>query len=190
MQLSTIHITTLILAILITLLPGYFIARKVKNADDYNLGGRNASCTMVCAAIMGTIVGGAATMGTAQLAFKIGFTAWWFTLGCGLTMIIMAIFYASPLRQSGLTTISEFLVTNFGKKAGWLASISSSCGMFFSVVASTLTGMSLCCVLFDISPLTSGVLVFFIVGSFVFFGGLSGSGFAGIFKILFLMFNF
>lgn len=186
MQLSTVHIVSLILAIGVTLLPSYFAARSVKSADDYNLGGRHAGKGMVCAAIMGTIVGGAATMGTAQLGFKIGFTAWWFTLGCGITMIIMAVFYARPLRNSGLTTISEFLVTNFGKKAGWLASISSSVGMFFSVVASTLTGMSLCCGLFDISPFTSGVLVFFIVGAFVFFGGLSGSGMTGMFKMLFL----
>lgn len=186
MILSTTHIIVAVLAIVVPLFLGVRSANKVKNADDYNLGGRSAGSGMVCASIMGTIIGGAATMGTAQMGYSYGLTAWWFTLGCGLTVLIMAAFYACPLRLSGLTTISEFLVVNFGKKAGFLASVSASAGMFFSVVASTLTAMNLCCSLFHISPFMSGILVLVVVGGFVFFGGLSGSGMAGMFKMLFL----
>ena len=33
---------------------------------------------------MGTLVGGSSTIGTAQLAFDYGISAWWFTLGGGV----------------------------------------------------------------------------------------------------------
>ena len=96
MNLSMIHILSLILTLVATILPGIIAARKIKSADDYNVGGRRAGVGMVAGSIIGTIVGGAATMGTAQLGFKLGLTAWWFTLGSGIALIIMAIFTQYP----------------------------------------------------------------------------------------------
>lgn len=184
MNLSMVHILSLILTLVATILPGIIAARKIKSADDYNVGGRRAGVGMVAGSIIGTIVGGAATMGTAQLGFKLGLTAWWFTLGSGIALIIMAIFYAVPLRRSSLTTVSEFLVNNYGKVAGPFTSISASAGIFFSIVASTLTALSLVAGLFNVSIETSGVIVLLLTVAIVFFGGISGAGMAGILKIL------
>ena len=83
MSLSTTHIITSILAVLITMAPGIYAARKIKNADDYAVGGRSSGIGMVAAAILGTLIGGGSTMGTAQMAYKIGFSAWNFS---GLTL--------------------------------------------------------------------------------------------------------
>lgn len=183
MDLSVIHIVTLALTIVLTLLPGIIASRRIKSADDYNVGGRSAGAGLVAGSIIGTIVGGAATVGTAQLGFKLGLTAWWFTLGSGIALIIMALFYAVPLRRSGLTTVSEFLVVNYGKPAGWLASISSSAGIFFSIVASTLTAVSLVTGLFSIGFWPAACILIAVVLGLVFFGGISGGGMAGIIKI-------
>ena len=119
-------------------MPGIYAGRKIKSADDYALGGRSAGIGMVAGSIIGTIVGGAATIGTAQLGFQLGLTAWWFTLGSGIGFIIMGLFYARPLRNSGLMTISEFLVVNFGKKAGPIASLSATAGIFFVLLQACL----------------------------------------------------
>ena len=184
MNLSMIHIVSLILTLVATILPGVLAARKIKSADDYNVGGRSAGVGLVAGSIIGTIVGGAATMGTAQLGFKLGLTAWWFTLGSGIALIIMAIFYAVPLRRSSLTTVSEFLVGNYGKIAGPFTSISASAGIFFSIVASTLTALNLVAGLFNVNIETSGAIVLFLTVAIVFFGGISGAGMAGILKIV------
>ena len=184
MNLSMIHIVSLILTLVATILPGVLAARKIKSADDYNVGGRSAGVGLVAGSIIGTIVGGAATMGTAQLGFKLGLTAWWFTLGSGIALIIMAIFYAVPLRRSSLTTVSEFLVGNYGKVAGPFTSISASAGIFFSIVASTLTALNLVAGLFNVNIETSGAIVLFLTVAIVFFGGISGAGMAGILKIV------
>ena len=111
MTLSTTHIITSILAVLITMAPGIYAARKIKNADDYAVGGRSSGIGMVAAAILGTLIGGGSTIGTAQMAYKIGFSAWWFTLGGGIALIILGLFYARSLRSSGLTTTEITILT-------------------------------------------------------------------------------
>ena len=176
MQLTTVQLVSIVITLVLTILPGIYAGRKIKSADDYALGGRSAGIGMVAGSIIGTIVGGAATIGTAQLGFQLGLTAWWFTLGSGIGFIIMGLFYARPLRNSGLMTISEFLVVNFGKKAGPIASLSATAGIFFSIVASMLTSIHLIVGLFHV--------IIVIVAALVFFGGINSSGMAGIFKIL------
>lgn len=184
MKLSMVHLVSLVLTLILTMLPGIIASRRIKSADDYNVGGRSAGVGIVAGSIIGTIVGGAATVGTAQLGFKLGLTAWWFTLGSGIALLIMAAFYAKPLRASGLTTVAEFLVTNYGKPAGWLATVSSCAGIFFSIVASTLTALHLVAGIFGVNLYISALLILLITAGFVFLGGISGSGMAGIIKIL------
>ena len=81
MQLTTVQLVSIVITLVLTILPGIYAGRKIKSADDYALGGRSAGIGMVAGSIIGTIVGGAATIGTAQLGFQLGLTAWWFTLG-------------------------------------------------------------------------------------------------------------
>ncbi len=183
MKLSAVHLVSLVLTIALTILPGIIASRKIKSADDYDVGGRSAGGGRVAGSIIGTLVGGAATVGTAQLGFTLGLTAWWFTLGSGIALLVMAAFYARALRRSGLTTVSEFLVTNYGRRAGWLATLSSSAGIFFSIVASTLTALHLVAGIFNVNLTAAGILIVLITAGFVFFGGISGSGMAGIIKI-------
>ena len=83
MELTFTHYVSLIVVLALSFVPGWYLGRKVKSADDYSLGGRAAGIPLVTGAILGTIIGGAATLGTAQLAFSFGLCAWWFTLGSG-----------------------------------------------------------------------------------------------------------
>ena len=184
MQLTKVHFISMILTLLLTVLPGIIASRRVKSADDYNVGGRSSGVGLVAGTIIGTIVGGAATVGTAQLGFKLGLTAWWFTLGSGIALLLMAVFYAASLRRSALTTIAEFLVTSYGRSAGYLATASSSAGIFFSIVASTLTALHLVAGIFGVQLPVAALLIIVVTACLVFFGGLSSSGMAGIFKIV------
>lgn len=168
MQLTTVQLVSIVITLVLTILPGIYAGRKIKSADDYALGGRSAGIGMVAGSIIGTIVGGAATIGTAQLGFQLGLTAWWFTLGSGIGFIIMGLFYARPLRNSGLMTISEFLVVNFGKKAGPIASLSATAGIFFSIVASMLTSIHLIVGLFHVSLVAAASIIIVIVAALVF----------------------
>ena len=55
MRLSIIHIISLVLTVAVTLLPGILAARKIKSADDYNIGGRSSGAGLVAGAIIGTL---------------------------------------------------------------------------------------------------------------------------------------
>ena len=102
MAITSAHIVSLSIVLLLSLLINSYAGRNIKSAEDFSLGGRLSGPAIVSGAILGAIVGGAATMGTAQLAFCVGLSAWWFTLGSGIGLICLAAFYAKPLRRSGL----------------------------------------------------------------------------------------
>ncbi|TWH51852.1 hypothetical protein Salpa_0323 [Sporomusa sp. KB1] len=72
MELTFILLLSLIISMMFVLFLGLYSARKVKSADDFSIGSRSSGVTIVSGTIVGTIIGGAATMGTAQLAFCVG----------------------------------------------------------------------------------------------------------------------
>lgn len=183
MPLSSEHLISFMITMLLVVVAGLYSARKVKSAEDFCLGSRSSTTAIVSGTIVGTIIGGAATIGTAQLAFCVGLSAWWFTLGSGIGLITLSLFYAGPLRASGLETISQYLVIHYGKTAGPLTSIISSLGIFFSIVASMLTSVNLISSVFGVTAGTAAGLTILIVFAYVFFGGINGTGLAGIFKV-------
>ena len=93
MNLTLAHVLIMSATLLIVIGGGIYAARAVKTAEGYSLGGRSSGAVMVAGSIAGTVVGGGATIGTAQLAYSAGLSAWWFTLGSGIAFIIMGLFF-------------------------------------------------------------------------------------------------
>ena len=80
MSITSGHLAGIIVTLTGVTLVGLYAGRRVKSARDFQIGSRRASTAVVAGAIMGTLVGGSSTIGTAQMAFKYGLCAWWFTL--------------------------------------------------------------------------------------------------------------
>ena len=94
----------IILVILLVTSAGLLAGRKVHTTSDFLTGGGKASTILTTGAFVGTLLGSQCTLGTAQLAFTFGLSAWWFTLGTGLGCLFLGLFYALRLRHSGHTT--------------------------------------------------------------------------------------
>ena len=182
MQLTAAHMISLLASLCAVTAVGVGAASKVKNAGDFTVGGNQSGSILVAGTIIGTIVGGSATIGTAQLAFAVGLSAWWFTLGGGIALFLLALFYARPLRHSGLQTIPQFLVGHYGRSAGPLSSVTSSVGVFFSVVANILAATPLVVAIFNLQPLAATSIVILLIIAYVFFGGVWGTGLVGVLK--------
>ena len=182
-HLTLIQLSSLIITIVAIIGFGIFAARSVKSSEGYSLNGRSAGPGLIAGGITGTIIGGSATVGTAQLASAFGLSAWWFTLGGGIGLLIMSAFYARPLRRSGLATIPQFLSKIYGPKAGPLASIISSLGVLFSCVACALSGIHLIAAMTGVSHVFAAVIIVFLVIGYVVFGGLKGAGVSGLLKM-------
>ena len=107
MHLTMMHMGIIIATLVCVIGIGIYSSRSVRSAAGYSVGGRSAGAPLVAGSIAGTVVGGGATVGTAQLAYHFGLSAWWFTLGSGIAFIIMGLFYAKKMRGTGLETIGS-----------------------------------------------------------------------------------
>ena len=148
---------------------------------------KGANLFLVSGAIMGTLVGGSSTVGTAQLAYMYGMSAWWFTLGSGIACLVLAVFYAKPFHQSGHKTLIAFITKEYGKKNGMAASILSSLGSFINIISQLIAATAIIAVVCPKLPLVPALLIstlFMIL--YVIFGGTKGSGIVGILKMLLL----
>ena len=92
------------LIIAIALIVGLAIFTGAKKSTGKKSEGISAA--VVAGLIMGTLVGGSSTVGTAQLAYNYGLSAWWFTLGGGIACLVLAFVYVKPLRAQGVPMLS------------------------------------------------------------------------------------
>ena len=187
MHLTPLHLCGLVLTILLIIAIGVRSGKKVKSASDFSGGGGKAGPWIVCGAIMGTLVAGQATIGTAQLAFLYGMSAWWFTLGSGIGCLILAVAYTVPLRKSGCSTLLQIVSQEYGHRAEALGSILCSIGIFISVVAQVLASTALLTtVLPSVNHLTAALIAIALMAVYVVFGGMWGAGMGGVAKLILL----
>lgn len=161
-------------------------SRKIRTAEDFSLAGRQAGKWNVSGAIMGTLVGGASTVGTVQLAFLFGLSAWWFTLGAGLACLFLGLFMAAPLRDGAVETIPQFISRFHGDRARIAASLFSALGMFVHIVAQLLACGAILSALFGISPFCAALISSLMVSLVTLGGGMRAAGPIGLLKLLFL----
>lgn len=185
MTLTATHIIGILLTVGILLAVSILSGRKVKDAHSFTTGGR-AGSWMVCGAILGTLVGGQSTIGTAQLAFAYGLSAWWFTIGAALGALVLGVLYASPLRRSGCTTLMEVVRQQYGRRAETVGSVLFLIGIFISITSQLLSSSAMIGSLFDL-PLGAALAIgAVLIAALVFFGGIRSAGTGGIVKLVLL----
>ena len=172
----------LLAVVLAVALLGVCAAKKVRTADDFALAGRSSGALMVMGTIVGTAVGASSTVGTAQLAFKTGISAWWFCLGCCAGFVTMSFLYVKPLYLSRQATVSQFLGIAYNQSAGVAASVFSALGIFFSAAASALVLIPMLAACFSVSMEGGLAITFVLIVLYVAFGGVWATGLVGIFK--------
>ncbi len=150
-------------------------AKEIKGANSF----------MVAGAIMGTLVGGSSTIGTAQLAYQYGMSAWWYTLGGGIACLILALIYAKPFHRSGNKTLNAFITKEYGIKNGFISSVFCSVGSFINVISQLISATAIIAVIFPNVPLFASLFFSAIIMVlYIIFGGVKGSGIVGILKTI------
>jgi len=186
MSIGIWHIIGIALVLFLIAGVSLYSGKMVKNAADFTTGGGKIGRWMVCGTIMGSLVGGQSTIGTAQLAFNYGMSAWWFTLGSGIGCLVLALVYARPLRHSGNTTLLQTISSEYGKTAGYLGSLFSSVGIFISVVAQVISSIALISAIFPVNTVVAAIFSVALMALFVIFGGMWGAGMSGVAKLVLL----
>lgn len=184
-MLQTAHLAGIAATVGLLLVASLWSGRRVKDEKTFIAGGRNGSW-MVCGAILGTLVGGQSTIGTAQLAFCFGLSAWWFTLGAALGALLLAVVYAAPIRRSDCTTLLEIVARQYGRRAETAGSLLFLIGIFISIVAQVLSSSAMLAGLLGIPRLWAALLSAGLIALFVSFGGIQSAGAGGIVKLALL----
>ena len=186
MSLSAPHFIGILLVLVVTVFVGAWSGHRVKDASDYHSGG-NTRALVVSGAVTGTLVGGSSTIGTAQLAFHYGLSAWWFTLGSGLGCLMLALFFVQPLRRQGAITITGIISREFGIRTGVLATLLSTVGIFINLLPQLISGQTLICTLFPQLPSLPVILfVVLLMALYIIFGGVLAMGLVGVLKLVML----
>jgi SSS family solute:Na+ symporter len=161
--------------------------RQVKSAADFASGGGKSGAVIVAGTLMGTLVGGSSTIGTAQLAYTYGFSAWWFTLGGGIGCLILALFFVGPLRRSGCSTLVGMISREFGQNAGMLASVLSSVGIYINILSQLIAATAVLTVIApNMGTVPELLIAAVLMAIYVTFGGVRGAGIVGIVKLVLL----
>ncbi|MCI8538492.1 MAG: sodium:solute symporter family protein [Oscillospiraceae bacterium] len=155
---------------------------KVKGGEAAKNG-----APIIAGVIIGTLVGGSSTVGTAQLAYNYGMSAWWFTLGGGIACLILALVYVKPLRAQNCPTLVGMIRKEYGDGAGMAASVLNSVGTFINIISQLISATAVLAVIFP----TMGVVPELIISAlfmvlYVVFGGTKGAGMVGVLKTILL----
>jgi len=156
--------------------------RRLVSSTDFSLAGRRLQSTDVAWVIIGTLVGGAATIGTVQMAYLYGFAAWHFTLGSGLACLLLGLCFARGLRESASVTVAEYLGRHFGPAFRTYSSLLASAGMLMQVVAQFLAAKALLNAVFGFGDAPAVGLSALLILAMTVAGGLGGAGQVGRLK--------
>ncbi len=158
----------------------------VKTATDFAVAGRSLPAAGVAWIIIGTLVGGVATIGTVQMAYTHGVSAGIFTFGSGISCFLLGCFFARALRQEGVVTVAEYLGRTFGERFRKYSSGITALGMFIHVVGQFLAAIAILRAVFGFGPVAAVTLTAVLLAVFVVSGGIAGAGLIGKIKCFML----
>ena len=104
-------------ALLITI--GFLVARKVRNASDYLVGGRRFGAGVIFATFLAANIGAGSTVGASGIGYRLGLSAWWWVGSAGIGTLILSLFVGPRLwriaKANGLHTMGDYLELRYSK---------------------------------------------------------------------------
>ena len=172
--------------LIITAVAGYLGKTKVKNSKDFIAAGNKLGLIGVTSMLMGSIIGGAATVGTAQMAYKRGFAAIWFIVGLSAASILLGVIYSKLVDIKVNETIPQIIGNTYGKNTRTVSSILLSLGMFIHINGQIIACMALFSTLFGMNTIKTAFIVVALLVIYVVFGGFWGGTMVGAVKSVLL----
>lgn len=179
-------IISIILTLILTGVAGYIGKLKVKTAKDFINADNKLGVLGVTSMLMGSIIGGASTVGTTQMAYTHGISAIWFILGLCIASILLGLIYSNLVGKKNLNTLPEIIGNTYGIKAKTSASLLLCLGMFIHISGQILACTPLFTSIFNINVKITSIIVVFLLVFYIIFGGFWGSTMVGAVKTVLL----
>ncbi|WP_392485981.1 sodium:solute symporter [Haloimpatiens sp. FM7315] len=175
-----------LITLILTGVAGYLGKLKVKDTKDFIRAGNGFGVVGVTSMLMGSIIGGASTVGTAQMAYKHGIAAVWFITGVALASVILGLIYSKLVEDKKSETLPQIIGNTYGKKARTCSSFLLSMGMFVHINGQIIACMALFTAIFGIDINITALIVVGLLIVYVVFGGFWGSTMVGAMKTILL----
>lgn len=172
--------------LIVTGIAGYLGKTRIKDSKDFIAAGNKLGVVGVTSMLMGSIIGGASTVGTAQMAYKRGFAAIWFIIGLSAASIILGLIYSKQVDKKANETIPQIIGNTYGKNARTVSSILLSLGMFIHINGQIIACMALFSAIFGIDTIKTAFIVITLLVIYVVFGGFWGGTMVGAVKSVLL----
>lgn len=144
--------------------------RRARTAEVYILAGRSLGVFMTFGAMTAVFLGGASTLGTAQLGYEDGFSGVWFVFSMGLGIMLFGLLLLKRVTNFKLMTISELLGKRFNVQSKLIGAVVAAIYTLMVTVTQVIAIGVLLSAIFDWS-ITSSMLV---GGGIVFFYTILG----------------
>jgi solute:Na+ symporter, SSS family len=130
-----------VLYLLLNLVIGFWAVRKVKNAADFSVAGRNLTVLVASTSIFATWFGAETIMSSAGLFAKGGFAeVIRDPFGAAVCLLLMGLIIARPLYKLGVITFSDYFTARYGKSLGLISAVLMSYS-YLSWIAGQLLAM-------------------------------------------------
>lgn len=132
--------------VLLMFLVGVIVSKKVKDSDDFFLGGRNVPEFLIVATLIASEVGGGIMLGSVGLAYKLGFGAMWYVAPVAVGLMLFGITLSKKIKiesdKNGYISMFDWLTFRFDnyKPLKILGGIVMLTG-FIGALASQFVGM-------------------------------------------------
>ncbi|MCX6006189.1 MAG: sodium:solute symporter family protein [Chloroflexi bacterium] len=103
---------------LIMTIPGFFTRKKAGDTQNYYVMGHKGSTVNISMSLFATIIGASATLGMAGLGYSRGLTGMWWLLPGTIGLVILGIFIAKRVRDTGCYTLSGIAAKQYGPVVG------------------------------------------------------------------------
>ncbi len=191
-----IKIVVLALYVGVLFLIGILASRKVKGMSDYYVGGKNMGFWAVAFSARATGESGWLLIGLTGMGAMAGYSGYWVVVGELLGVIVSWQFMAKRFKKRsdiyGAITIPDYLQSHFKSTTHTLRIIAASVLVIFIViyVASQIdvTGVAFQSML-GIDYKIGALIGFFIVLSYIFFGGFVAAVWSDLFQGLLMFFG-
>lgn len=124
---------------------GLWIARRVRNSDDFFVAGRGLSSTALFATFLAANVGAGSTVGATAYAYDNGVAAWWWNGSAGIGTVILGLWVGPRLwrtaKAHNLFTAGDYLAHFYDDRVRALSTLAIWLGSFF-ILSGQLTGAS------------------------------------------------
>lgn len=110
------YLIAVIVYVAVLLAIGIVKSRTVKTQDDFMVAGRSTSMWYLIATLVVTWIGSGSLFGAAGLAFRMGFSALWFSAGAWVGIVVIY-FLAHRVRRIGQYTMSDILEKRYNATA-------------------------------------------------------------------------